>query len=99
MSTLEVAKQITDAFNRHGEFTALLREHPDTGPEIVVRHLDTGATAATVWPPFNIGRERMWMWLGGQPGMGPRFRDESATIEEVVRAVATFVLDEDEVKR
>lgn len=92
MTAHDLAVQVTDAFNRFGPFTA--RTIEDNGPAIEIRYLDSGDRAATVWPPVKVGREVKWMWLGGQPGMGIRYLRDDATIEELLRAVATHVLDE-----
>lgn len=93
MTAHTVAAQVTDAFNRSGPFTArTIEDH--AGPAVEVRYIDSGDIAATVWPPVKIGREVKWMWLGGQPGMGIRYLRDDATIEELLRAVATHVLDE-----
>lgn len=92
MTAEQIAPQLADTFNRHGQFTARRLPFPDGSVE--VRYVDSGDIAATVWPPQKIGRDVQWMWLGGQPGTGIRYLPESATVEEVVRAVATHVLDE-----
>jgi hypothetical protein len=89
----DIATQVTDAFNRFGPFTARTIDSPHA-PATEIRYLDTGKVAATVWPPVQVGREVKWMWLGGQPGMGTRYLPERATLDELVRAVATHVLDE-----
>lgn len=91
--TAALIGQVTDAFNRHGKFTA--RRIVSFGdPATEVRYAETGEVAATVWAPSSTAGAPQWFWLGGQPGMGFRYLPASASIEELVRAVATHVLDE-----
>lgn len=87
-----LAVQVADAFNRHGKFTARLIPDTFDAEAVEVRYVDTGDIAATVWPAVD-GRPE-WRWLGGQPGMGVRRLPEATTVPELVRAVATHVLDE-----
>lgn len=93
---VELVKQVAETFNRHGSFTARqLDDRVNARPSVEVRYIDTGDIAATIWPPNPDAKGNPgWMWLGGQPGMGIRFMLPSATVEELVRAVATHVLDE-----
>lgn len=87
MSTL--AKQACDAFNQHGSFTARLAEN-DLAVEI--RAVDTGDHLTTLWAPAD-DNER-WTW--GLTPNNPPFRDVDSgfRIEQVVRIVATSLLDE-----
>jgi hypothetical protein len=79
---------VVDAFNRHGSFTARAVEH---SLAVELRHVDTGAYAAVVWLP--AGGE--WAWHTRPTGSDThRLLPKATTVEEVVRAVATSVLDE-----
>jgi hypothetical protein len=93
-----VSRQIVatkDAFNRHGAFTARVIEDIFHRDAVEVRHLDTGEIAATVWAPTPNTVFDQWRWLlgGGRPNRS-RNLPSAAGIDELVRAVATSVLDE-----
>lgn len=86
-----LAQRVADAFNHHGKFTAGTSEHDLA---INVRHVDTGYLATTVWIPNNVSG---WLWFpihDHRVADEPRELDRRTAIEEIVRAVATSVLDE-----
>lgn len=78
--------QVVDAFNRHGAFTA---RATDDGLAVELRGVDQGEYLAVVWLP---GRGN-WGWHRS-PLRGYRSLPGDTTLEEVVRAVATSILDE-----
>lgn len=77
--------QVVDAFNRHGSFTARATED---GLAVELRDVDQGEHLAVVWLP---GRGN-WGWHRSLRGY--RSLPGDTTLEEVVRAVATSLLDE-----
>lgn len=87
MTAGTLAARVAEAFNRHGRFTALTVEN---NLAVDVRHIDTGQLATRLWLP-DEGTE--WMWSPMEASV-PRELDPRAGIDEVVRAVATSVLDE-----
>lgn len=88
MTAPTLAQRVADAFNQHGKFTARVAGN---GSAVEVRHVDTGRLAAVVWPP--VVPEDEWGWdVAGQTT--PRSLRRTAGLEEVIRAVATSVLDE-----
>lgn len=85
---------VVDAFNRHGSFTARASEDVFHCEVVEVRHVDTGELAATVWCPVPDTIFHGWRWLIEPPNGGVRKLTGDAGIDELVRAVATSVLDE-----
>jgi hypothetical protein len=85
--------RVVAAFNRHGKFTARSSSSPDrkAAVEVEVRHVDTGDLAAIVWKNAD---GLLWFWIPARPGAGWRSIAGGATLDELVRAVATSVLDE-----
>ena len=88
MSGFGAAKQAADAFNRHGSLTARVVEN-DLAVEI--RRADTGEHLTTVWAP---GDGLGWTWPLSPNSETSRSLPTATTIPELVRAVATSVLDE-----
>lgn len=88
MSGLSLAKQAADAFNQHGKFTARLVEHVGG---IEIRNVDSGTYLTTLCSP-SAASER-WTWRV-TPNAEPRSLDSGFGIEQVVRIVATSLLDE-----
>lgn len=86
MSGTSVPGKVAEGFNRHGSFAARVVEN---GLAVEVRHIDTGMTAALLWIPDDCS----WVWTIGRSHT-PRTLDERASIDQVVQAVATSVLDE-----
>lgn len=84
-----LAQQATDAFNQHGKFTARLVEH-DMAVEI--RYADTGEHLTTLWAP--AGDHERWTWKLTPNGETFRDLDSGFRIEQLVRIVATSLLDE-----
>jgi hypothetical protein len=83
-----LAKQATDAFNQHGSFTARLVEHEMA---VEIRHVDTGEHLTTLWAPSHL---ECWTWRQTPNSERVRTLDSGFRIEQVVRIVATSVLDE-----
>jgi hypothetical protein len=81
-------EQVVDAFNRHGSFTA--RATDDT-LAVELRAVDTGEYLGIVWMPGNRGN---WGWNRSEV---KKYRSlpRATMVEEVVRAVATSLLDEE----
>lgn len=87
MSSL--VQKACDAFNQHGKLTARLVEHDMA---IEVRLADTGELLTTVWAPADTER---WAWHANHTGPETaRWLDSGFSVEQVVRIVATSVLDE-----
>lgn len=88
MSGYSLAQQATDAFNQHGSFTARLVEN-DLAIEI--RAVDGGELLTTLWQP--TADDEGWAWI--PPGSyAYRNVDSGFRVEQVVRIVATSLLDE-----
>lgn len=83
-----LAQQAADAFNQHGKFTARLVEN-DMAVEI--RYADSGELLTTLWAPADLER---WTWRKTPNSEGLRTLDSGFRIEQVVRIVATSLLDE-----
>lgn len=83
-----LAQLVADAFNQHGKFTARTVQ---ANLAIEIRHVDTGAVASEVWTPDEA--DGHWWWELDQ-GSVLRSLPGGTTIDELVRAVATSVLDE-----
>jgi hypothetical protein len=83
-----LAKQATDAFNQHGKFTARLVEHEMA---VEIRAVDSGELLTTLWAPADT---EYWSWRPTPNAMVLRKLDSGFRIEQVVRMVATSVLDE-----
>jgi hypothetical protein len=78
-----------DAFNRHGAFTATATR---SNLAVSVLRADDGVPLATVWVP--VVDEDEWAWEFAQRREAHRTLPKATTVEELVRAVATSVLDE-----
>lgn len=84
-----LAKQAADAFNQHGKFTARLVEHDQA---VEIRAVDSGEILTTLWAPAD---DEKWSWHARHTGAETaRTLDSGFRIEQVVRIVATSVLDE-----
>lgn len=84
-----LAKQAADALNQHGKFTARLVEHEMA---VEIRYADSGELLTTLWEP---GDDEKWTWHAGHTGaFKTRTLDSGFRIEQVVRIVATSLLDE-----
>lgn len=81
--------QVVDAFNRHGSFTA---RATDDGLAVELRAVDNGEYLGIVWLPGNRGN---WGW-NQSTAISRKYRSlpRATTLEEIVRAVATSLLDE-----
>lgn len=91
MTGSTLAQRVADAFNQHGKFTARPIEN---GRAVEVRHVDTGLLGTTLWLPDDVAE---WMWFpldGMTVPTDPRELPAKAGVDEVVRAVATSLLDE-----
>lgn len=88
VSGFSLARQAADAFNRHGSLTARLVEHVGG---IEIRNVDSGEYLTTLCSPA-ADNER-WTWRV-TPNGEPRTLDSGFRIEQVVRVVATSLLDE-----
>ena len=90
MTANTLAATVTDAFNRHGKFTA---REVENHLAIEIRHADSGELATQLWIPDGFDG---WMWQpAGCVGLSTaREMPRSAVIEDLVRSVATSVLDE-----
>lgn len=89
MSGFSHAQRAAKAFNQHGSFTARVVEH---GMAIELRHVDSGEHLTTLWAPGEDGDE--WAWPLPPNGYKHRFQPRETPVDELVRAVATSVLDE-----
>ena len=90
MTASILAATVTDAFNRHGKFTA---REVESHLAIEIRHADSGELATQLWIPDGYDG---WMWQPpGRVGLSTvREMPRSTVLEDLVRAVATSVLDE-----
>lgn len=91
MTASKLAQRVADAFNHHGKFTARVTEN---NLAVEIRHADTGVVATVLYLPDDVAD---WMWfpvIGSAVAMHAREMRGSAGVDEVVRAVATSVLDE-----
>lgn len=91
MTAGTLATQVAEMFNRHGKFTARTVA-PYNAVEI--RYLDTGLTATMLWLPDGLAD---WMWRPQHEfslAVPPRSLNRAAGVADVVRAVATSLLDE-----
>lgn len=88
MTAAILAEQATEAFNRHGAFTARPVENHLA---VELRNVDTGAHLTTVWLPAAGDH---WIWPLTPDSTSYRTVPQKATLEELVRAVAVSVLDE-----
>lgn len=88
MTANSLAQRVADAFNHHGKFTA---HTVQANLAIEVRHVDDGSVASEVWTPDEA--DGHWWWELDQ-GAVLRSLPGATTVEELVRAVATSVLDE-----
>lgn len=89
MSGYSLAQQATDAFNQHGSFTARLVE--ELGLAIEIRLADTGVLLTTLRVPDNDYQP--WAWRP-TPAANARVLDSGFSVEQLVRIVATSILDE-----
>lgn len=87
MSGISLPGTVAEGFNRHGSFTARVVEH---GLAVEIRIADTGDVAALLWIPDDYD----WVWTVGRDTTHPRTLPRRSGVEQVVRAVATSVLDE-----
>lgn len=87
MSGFSLARKAADAFNQHGSFTARLVEHAGG---IEIRNADSGEYLTTLYVPRDNER---WTWRV-TPNGEPRTLDSGFRVEQVVRIVATSLLDE-----
>ncbi|MGZ0150688.1 hypothetical protein ACXJJ3_26760 [Kribbella sp. WER1] len=86
------ASVVVDALNRQGKFAAHLDPTTKGGSgQIVIRHVDTGNVAARLYLPAYDGDFYEWF---AAPFYTARRHPGTATLEELVRALATALLDE-----
>lgn len=90
MTGSTLAQRVADAFNQHGKFTARAVEN---NLAVEVRHVDGGELATLLWLPDS---DADWLWfpIRGGAVREPREMSKAAGVDEIVRAVATSLLDE-----
>lgn len=91
MTKSTLVERVTDAFNRHSKFTA---RAVDAYLAVEIRYLDTGIIATMLWLPDGLNG---WIWRPQHElslHVPPRSLNGSAGVDDVLRAVATSLLDE-----